>query len=957
MAKRRQYYRGDFSITHIFQKDGAQITIPQHLRIEYYTPFRKRRYVVERNGNSYTNCRIDGDTFISTIALSRTHIGIGPLCYTVTIYEPDASYPSGERAVPMPYQSDVLLWRGKTSDDMGAYECAVLMSENTLTRLTDVSIAQPKQGDFLIFDGLKWVNSPTPAPAGNVTDSDIKKCILELLSNHNIDSIELTMDNEGYLYVRVLDKQTQETLLQEVKVKKAFDSKQWDGHQFSHYIDQPLRKESPVQFKRVSAQQFQTTDFQGDGMAGSGFGVTKNANGDTVLTTDIIKVRKRAELAEAVINQTTFEQGETVFSLAGCVITWVEERDDVYRCHYDNKEGKSYSGFKIGDQARCQRYDASYDRIIKYYWRVVAAVEEDYIDLYITGNDDFGQPLVDGDGIPAEGDNLVHFGSRIDKTRQSVIVITVKPNPAILQYRGVDSFSLDGKLNTKISPDDNQFKGKVVIEAGSTGIEHLGVFGNGNLLRNSGFTGDYLSKQLQGDSELNGDSELFSPSLEHWNANNALAQKSSESASGVEVVFTADYGASYLSQVVESNILVGESYVLSFKAKGGSLSWRMGGETGNVSLTSKYKRYVVKIVAKPSENYTERYVQFSSSNAIICEIQLERGTIASTWGMSMMDNTSALSFYQSLQYIASAINNGSTTVLGGLILSNMLLLGKYLNGEIKKVTAGVNGTYNNDNDVAFWTGGDHRSAIDLVTRFKDNPSQFPTDEEWESLAKFVATHGGDVFLRGYIYALGGLFKGAVDIAGGKIKLNADGSGSLASGNISWDDRGRMKRFAPDSIVWTPITKYKDNTEINDYSKGACIDLVYDADSLTINTFSIRGEFPGFTITIKGVPIASDNQKSAILNGTFYLPGVSQPIKAIAVDSVRDGVTLRCMGGDAWLIERECVDWDVRNNVAYLSDYGYSGQIQVKVMNDNGLYEDKVFIVRNGIIASKQYGIL
>ena len=60
MAKRRQNHRGDFSMIHIFQKDGEQIAVPQHIRIEYYTPFRKRRYVVERNGDSCKNCYIDG---------------------------------------------------------------------------------------------------------------------------------------------------------------------------------------------------------------------------------------------------------------------------------------------------------------------------------------------------------------------------------------------------------------------------------------------------------------------------------------------------------------------------------------------------------------------------------------------------------------------------------------------------------------------------------------------------------------------------------------------------------------------------------------------------------------------------------------------------------------------------------------------------------------------------------
>lgn len=682
-----------------------------------------------------------------------------------------------------------------------------------------------------------------------------------------------SMDAEGYLYLTFKPENADDSREEKVKAGYADDADMWDGKHFNDYLDQPVKKDDSVEFEKVTFGALQSKGFVDAGMSGKGFGVTKDANGNTVVTTDILQVRKKAEFYELVINQTTFELGETVKSLAGCEITSVEEVGDVYRCYYDTKGGNRHSGFKVGDQARCQRYNALYDGIVKYYWRVVAGVGKDYVDLYKSGVDTYGYPLVEGTDIPSEGDNIVHFGNRTDATRQNAIVIASTPTPTILQYNGIKDFTLPDPV-TKISPNENKFTGVVNISAGSTGIEHLGVFGNGNLLRNSGFTGDYLSKQLQGDSELNGDSELFSPSLEHWGANNAFAQKSSESASGVEVMF-ADYGASYLSQVVESNILVGESYVLSFKAKGHSLSWIMGGETGNVSLTSEYKRYVVKIVAKPSENYTERYVQFSSSNATICEIQLERGTIASTWGMSMMDNTSALSFYQSLQYIASAINNGSTTVLGGLILSNMLLLGNYLNGEMKKVTAGVNGTYNNDNDVAFWTGGDHQSAIDLVTRFKDNPSQFPTDEEWESLAKFVATHGGDVFLRGYIYALGGLFKGAVDIAGGKIKLNADGSGSLANGGYSWNVHGHATRRYPDTKTWLDSetmlgsSKMDDGTPIIDFKNGGFIES------------HIHGS--AFERVI-GIPFPEYNPFSFCLRGYRYLPNKDgRPASTIFID--------------------------------------------------------------------------
>ena len=54
------------------------------------------------------------------------------------------------------------------------------------------------------------------------------------------------------------------------------------------------------------------------------------------------------------------------------------------------------------------------------------------------------------------------------------------------------------------------------------------------------------------------------------------------------------------------------------------------------------------------------------------------------------------------------------------------------------------------------------------------------------MAKAVRTHGGrailnDVILRGYVYALGGYFHGAIEQADGFNKMNEDGSVNFAGG--------------------------------------------------------------------------------------------------------------------------------------------------------------------------------
>lgn len=107
------------------------------------------------------------------------------------------------------------------------------------------------------------------------------------------------------------------------------------------------------------------------------------------------------------------------------------------------------------------------------------------------------------------------------------------------------------------------------------------------------------------------------------------------------------------------------------------------------------------------------------------------------------------------------------------------------------------------------------------------------------MANFVATHGGDVFMRGYIYALGGLFRGAVSIANGKIQLNADGSGSLAAGGYSWDEYGVARLRFPNTVQWIDIENVTNaTTRVVDVTKGGFLDNVrHNANFGSVGTIS------------------------------------------------------------------------------------------------------------------------
>ena len=278
-------------------------------------------------------------------------------------------------------------------------------------------------------------------------------------------------------------------------------------------------------------------------------------------------------------------------------------------------------------------------------------------------------------------------------------------------------------------------------------VDSLSV-GSENLLLNTGFTGNYNVSYVSAATKLSAGTALYSDKLEHWSGTGTVVEDQ-ESMSG----YACKLGS--LTQGV--SLIVGEKYVISYRAKGSSVNVSCGGYSGTDSLSESYKTYTHRFT------YEGGGVFMVSGSATVCEIKLERGTVRTDWCPSRNDTNSVADSFKHLWYLQDALQ-GSSQYLGGLMLSTMIMLGKYTNGVMDKVNAGVSGVYNDDADVAFWAGGTFEQAIATVQKLIHGDD--PSDEEWKTLANFVATHGGDVFLRGYIYALGGIFRGKVIIGSG-----------------------------------------------------------------------------------------------------------------------------------------------------------------------------------------------
>jgi len=511
------------------------------------------------------------------------------------------------------------------------------------------------------------------------------------------------------------------------------------------------------------------------GAFGSG-GTLRMNEGDSYLEVDKLFVRKWAKFTELLVERLSHIGGSLVISPARMVCNKVDELENVYRCYFDKGEGEVIQEFVKGDQARCQVFNGSTQ---KYYWRLVTNVGNDYIDLSKSDMDG-------GSGVPESGDHIVQFGHRDNPERQNLQILSAYGNdaPSYKQYQGVNSFSLEGKEKTVLSPNGNIFDGRVKIAPNSTGWENLTGLpeefqdlstGAVNLIRNSGFTGDYETKSLSPDSYLREKTEMYSEPLKYWNGD-GVVNKDSESKSGFSVTLFNQT----ISQPI-STLVPNENYIISLKAKGTSLTMEIGGLRETIPFTSTYSRYINKFVAVGGSSIK------ITGHCTLCEIQLERGKITSDWSASPLDNNKSLAQYQAMRYLSDSIKNGSTTILGGLILSSIIQLGNYVNGEMKTVTSGMSGVYNDESDVALWSGGDLQKAIYTAMN--------PFSTEADKIINFLVTHGGllianNAIIRGTIYANDGEFNGTVKIAGGKILLNKDGSGQLADGNIKWDATGK-----------------------------------------------------------------------------------------------------------------------------------------------------------------------
>lgn len=529
------------------------------------------------------------------------------------------------------------------------------------------------------------------------------------------------------------------------------------------------------------------------GLLGSGFSIRTDSNGKSYLEVDDLLVRMKAVFHELGVMKTELMGASFLFNPTGA---WIEiERveqlsiaggDDVYRCYFKNDDGEQAitNRFRIGNMARSQSFnirDGVYENVSNhYYWRYVSGVGDNYIDLSVTDCDT-------GSDIPQAGDIVIQIGDKDNTDYQSAIMLSAVGDyaPSLIFYNGINDYVLTDKDILTIGYDKDkkecfvinygrfysgdkdrtsyveytkekglEVKGVLQVRGGSSGATNFTDLpdavsdaidvGGENMLRNAGFTGDFKFVNLSQDMELDSKLQMYNQILAYWSGtgnvhddDTALSGKSCDIGSLAQPVAT----------------ILDESYVIAVKAKGVSLAISCGNFSTTETLSDEYTEYVYKI--KASANRVDFTI---SGNGTICDLKMERGTVRTDWTPSSKDDPAIVDRFKHLWDIMDAMQ-GSTMTIGGLMLSSMLMLGTWENGYLKKINGGMSGVCSVGDEVAFWAGGDYEEACATMRRFRSGIEI--TDDEWKNLAKFVVSHSGDVFMRGYIHALGGIFRGTV----------------------------------------------------------------------------------------------------------------------------------------------------------------------------------------------------
>ena len=451
-------------------------------------------------------------------------------------------------------------------------------------------------------------------------------------------------------------------------------------------------------------------EFRSGIIGGSGWGFFKDENGNWVLETDRVNVRQEMQVNTLVINQAEGRIGMEIDTGAAMEVIRVEESALEYACYFDQKGGSVANLFRVGDVAYCNRWTAENGEL-KFYKRRVTLVGADYIVLTKALSasqrpSDWPDSGVNGSGIPAVGDNIIHFGSYTDKERRYIKVRDVIGGGYERYIEALDSVNATGTEYYFVGRQSGMYDGRPRFYLGDPNgyIEWI----NGKLIVKGELSvqstiGDVLLPEYVGGvaglkQNLLPGSESIIVEAGTGNYTNVMVPlpfsvKAGEVFSlhvigGIDLLFPEN-----LSGTQQFSVRIyGDDNTNAIDGGGAILSNGSAWATYTITRDAVQPRVVF---------YPGVWGQAAGRSARFHKVMFVRGsTIPQEWYPSIYDP----------DYLMRALKE-STTIDGGLILSSLIKLG-YTSESGYKVMAGANGVYDGaarGGGLAFWAGGD---AID-----------------------------------------------------------------------------------------------------------------------------------------------------------------------------------------------------------------------------------------------------
>lgn len=553
------------------------------------------------------------------------------------------------------------------------------------------------------------------------------------------------------------------------------------------------RSLSPTRFFSLLTSE----DFRAGLIGGAGWGFFKDENGNWVLEADRVNVRQEMQVNTLVINQAEGRGCMEIDTAAFMEVTRVDDTTDGYVCYFDQKDGSVANLFHVDDVAFCNRWTPE-NTELKFYKRRVTAVSIDNITLSKTD--------VNGSGIPAEKDNIIHFGNYTDKTRQYVKVRDVVGGGYERYLDGLDSVNaqgneyyfvgkqnglydekprwfigdkdgeyaewVDGKLNIKgaISVQSTIGGDKIdeYIKKVSPPVEQEDIEDFVNNIVDPKIEG--IQNQIDGVIETwfyNGVPTLTNYPANGWNTDALKVQHLGDlyydNDTGTAYRFSQNSQGGYYWNTITDDAIT-KALAAAKEAQDTADSKRRiftsqpapPYDEGDLWVNATYPTDTTADTRNPeSGKYYNDILRCGTSKASGAAFAI------SDWGLSSnyTDDTAANEALEKIAgyaYLKEALLDRSTTI-GGVFLSSLIRLGQHNESlQTQTVWSGINGIYTKARDISYWAGGD---ALDL----------FNDDDTHKTLAQGARPAAAIIRMDGSAY-----------FAKGNIGFRADGSGWLGN---------------------------------------------------------------------------------------------------------------------------------------------------------------------------------